>query len=63
MYVSFPNSKLCAEIYGEGPDAEEYEEMKVKAVIRRRRHNGTGDGSGKQVHLMVKSELCTISIR
>ena len=22
----FPNSKLCAEIYGEGPDAEEYEE-------------------------------------
>ena len=27
----FPNSKLCAEIYGEGPDAEEYEEMKVKS--------------------------------
>ena len=27
----FPNSKPCAEIYGEGPDAEEYEEMKVKS--------------------------------
>lgn len=25
MFI-FPNSKGCAEMYGEGPDAEEYEE-------------------------------------
>ena len=32
MNVSFPKIlNICAEIYGEGPDAEEYEEMKVKS--------------------------------